>query len=60
MDVGVELYLVDRSFLSASIGWVHPVYHGVDLNRVQMYPTREPVMLDVAADTFTFKVGIGL
>jgi hypothetical protein len=60
LDFGVEIYLVDRSYLSASIGWVHPVYRGVDLDFLTANPTRDPTTRDISTDTWTIKLGIGL
>jgi hypothetical protein len=57
VETGVEVYYARRFYVTAAIGWAHPVYGGVDvaaLNRNQI------IRKDFAADTFTFKVGLGL
>jgi hypothetical protein len=60
IDSGIELYLVDRFYLSAAIGWVHPVYRGVDFEYARAHPTADPMYRNFASDAFTFKIGLGL
>jgi hypothetical protein len=60
VDGGIELYLLDRFYLTAAIGWVHPIYRGVDVEYARTHPTADPVFKDFFNDTLTFKVGIGL
>jgi hypothetical protein len=60
IDTGVELYTFGRAYLTAAIGWVHPVYSGVDIDWVKMHPGLAPARKDFASDSFTFKVGLGL
>ena len=47
-------------FLSAAIGWVHPVYTGLDYTAMQANPSGGMQLKQVAGDTFTFKVGLGI
>jgi len=60
LDVGFELYLSGHTFFSAAIGWVHPVYRGVDYKLAISNPTAELSYSDYASDAFTFKIGLGL
>ena len=60
IEGGAEFYLFNRFYLSAAIGWVHPLYHGVDLEFAMAHPTQDPMYQDISTDTFTLKVGIGL
>jgi hypothetical protein len=60
IDSGIELYVASRFYLTASIGWVHPVYSGVDIDWVKLHPGIAPQRKDFSSDSFTFKVGIGL
>ena len=60
IDTGIELYYARRFYLSAAIGWVHPVYGGVDVAALNAHPNLAPVRKDFADDSFTFKVGLGL
>jgi len=60
LDVGLELYLSGHAYFSAAIGWVHPVYRGVDYKLAISNPTAELSYSDYASDAFTFKIGLGL
>jgi hypothetical protein len=57
IETGVEIYYWRRYYLSAAIGWVHPVYNGVD---VAALSNQQVILKDFSADSFTFKVGLGL
>ena len=58
IDTGIEVYIASRFYLSAAIGWVHPVYGGIDVT--QLNENQTIVRKDFATDSFTFKVGLGL
>ena len=59
IDTGIEVYVARRFYLSAAIGWAHPVYGGVDVAALNAEP--DVIMRkDFATDSFTFKVGLGL
>ncbi len=60
IDAGVELYLVDRLFVSGAIGWAHSDYKGIDVAYSKLHPLDEPHFLDFVGDSVTFKVGLGL
>jgi hypothetical protein len=60
IDGGFELYLVERLYLSAAIGYAHVYYKGVDLAYTKAHPLEEPKFVDFNGDTVTFKLGIGL
>ena len=58
IDTGIEVYYARRFYVSAAIGWAHPVYGGVDV--AQLNQNQIIVRKDFATDSFTFKVGLGL
>jgi hypothetical protein len=58
IDTGVEIYYARRFYVSAAIGWAHPVYGGIDV--AQLNQNQVVVRKDFATDSFTFKVGLGL
>jgi hypothetical protein len=58
VDTGIEVYYARRFYVSAAIGWTHPVYGGVDV--AQLNENRVVVRKDFQADSFTFKIGLGL
>jgi hypothetical protein len=58
IDTGIEVYYARRFYVSAAIGWAHPVYGGVDV--AQLDQNHRIVRQDFAADSLTFKVGLGL
>lgn len=60
VEVGAEFYVHKSIFLSGAIGWVHTSYHGVDLKYADAHPTSQPLYTDLPADSFTFKLGLGL
>lgn len=57
LETGVEAYYASRFYISIAVGWVHPVYGGVD---VAMLRQDVIVRKDFATDSVTFKVGLGL
>jgi hypothetical protein len=58
IDTGIEVYYARRFYVSAAIGWAHPVYGGVDVT--QLNENQVIVRKDFATDSFTFKIGLGL
>jgi hypothetical protein len=58
IDTGIEVYYARRFYVSAAIGWAHPVYGGVDV--AQLNQNQIIVRKDFATDSFTFKIGLGL
>jgi hypothetical protein len=58
IDTGVEVYYARRFYISAAIGWVHPVYGGVDV--AALNANKVLIRKDFANDSFTFRVGLGL
>jgi hypothetical protein len=57
LETGVEIYYARRYYLTLAVGWMHPVYGGIDVNSIK---SGSPVMHSFANDTVTFKVGLGL
>ena len=60
LEGGVEAYVAGRFYVTAAIGWAHPVFSGIDVQYVRDHPTLAPARKEFANDTFTFKVGLGL
>jgi hypothetical protein len=60
VDVGVELYVLGRFYLSAAVGWVRPSYRGFDLAAAKAHPSAPLVFETFTSDSLTFKVGIGI
>jgi hypothetical protein len=60
IEGGIEAYVAGRFYVTAAIGWAHPVFSGIDVQYVREHPTLAPARKDFANDTFTFKVGLGL
>jgi hypothetical protein len=57
VEAGVALYTAGRAYLSVSLGWVHPVYLGVNPTALQAGTIK---VGSLAVDTFTFKIGLGI
>lgn len=60
IEGGAEIYLVKRFYLTAAVGWAHPVWSGIDTEFVRANPGIAPRRKDFASDTVTFRVGLGL
>jgi len=60
IDVGVELYVMSRVYLSVAVGWAHPIYRGVDYAALKANPSAAVTFKDISGDTFTFKLGFGI
>jgi hypothetical protein len=60
LEAGVEVYVASRFYFTAALGWAHPVWSGIDVAYVRAHPMLDPMRKDLANDTFTFKLGLGL
>jgi hypothetical protein len=60
VEAGIEVYYAKRFYVTIALGWVHPVYAGVDIAALMANPTSNPPRKDFASDSFTLKVGLGL
>jgi len=60
IESGIELYCAGRFYLSAAIGWAHPVYSGIDVAYTRANPRLAPHRKEFENDSFTFKIGLGL
>lgn len=60
LEGGIELYIVDRTFVSVGFGWVRPTYRGFDLAKSKLFPTQDPDYQDFPTDTWTLRVSLGL
>jgi hypothetical protein len=57
LETGIELYYARRYYVTLAVGWMHPVYGGIDVGAIK---NGSIIMRDFANDTLTFKVGLGL
>jgi hypothetical protein len=60
IEAGVELYVASRFYFTASIGWLHPVFSGIDVEFVRKNPMLDPQRKEFANDTVTVKIGLGI
>jgi hypothetical protein len=60
LEAGADIYVARRFYLSAALGWTHPVYGGIDVAALMAHPGSEPIRKSLGNDTFTFKLGLGL
>lgn len=59
VDVGAELYVFGRSYLSLAVGWIHSAWRGADFGG--MGATAQGLAFkDVTNDSLLFKVGFGI
>jgi len=59
LEGGIEVYYARRFYVSAALGWTHPVYGGVDAAALMADPRSDPVRKTLSADSLTIKVGLG-
>ena len=59
LDVGAEVYVAGRFYLSGAIGWLHGSYNGIDLAWARAHPMDDRRLI-FSGDSFTFKIGLGL
>ena len=59
IEAGADVYFAGRFYLTAALGWAHPVYSGIDVDYVKAHPTLDPMCKSFSNDTLTFKVGLG-
>jgi hypothetical protein len=60
IDVGAEVFMVGRAYVSASIGWLHTTWHGIDYGAFVQDPSAALRTKDLSFDSFTFKLGLGI
>jgi hypothetical protein len=60
IEGGIDVYYARRFFISAALGWTHPVYGGIDAAALMAHPGSDPVRKTLSADSLTIKVGLGL
>jgi hypothetical protein len=60
IDGGVHVYYAGRFYITASIGWIHPNYNGIDVSALLANPKSIPPTKLFTSDAFTMKVGLGL
>jgi hypothetical protein len=59
IEGGIEVYYARRFYVSAALGWTHPVYGGVDVAAWMANPRSQPPRVTLSSDTLTVKVGLG-
>jgi hypothetical protein len=60
LDFGAELFAGGRAYISASIGWLHTTWGGVDYPAMLLDPSAGVRYKDLSNDSFTFKLGLGI
>jgi hypothetical protein len=60
LDAGAEVFVYKRAYVSASIGWLQTTWRGVDYAAVLANPSARLRAKDLSADSFTFKLGVGI
>jgi hypothetical protein len=60
VSAGAELYVVGRSYLSLSLGWLHTTWRGATDAAAPGASTPDIALTDIAHDTFVFKAGVGI
>jgi hypothetical protein len=60
IDAGIEVYFWSHYYFSLAVGWIHPVYRGIDWTYQMANPMADPKFVTVQNDSFTFKIGIGM
>jgi hypothetical protein len=57
LESGIELYVVNRFYLSAAVGWMRTTWHGVDY--AATLAARRMEFKDIVGDSVTVKAGLG-
>ena len=60
IDAGFEVYLSRRYYLSFALGWVHPIYRGVNYAYQKAHPTADAQLVMTDSNSLTFKFGVGM
>jgi hypothetical protein len=60
LETGVEVYVYNRVYLSAALGWMRSTWHGVDVAATMANPQAGMAFKDLTGDSVTFKVGGGI
>jgi hypothetical protein len=61
LETGIEVYTWRRLYLSGAVGWMRNTWHGVDQSLLTIGRLPAGVVgRDLTADTFTFKIGLGI
>jgi len=60
IDAGFEVFFVGHAYLSAAVGWLHTTWGGVDYAAALQDPAARLRPKNLEADSFTFKLGIGI
>ncbi|HEX4403183.1 MAG TPA: hypothetical protein VH560_00030 [Polyangia bacterium] len=60
LDVGAELYVVGRAYLSLSLGWLRTTWGSADYEAMLAEAGASFKFKDVTHDTFLFKLGVGI
>jgi hypothetical protein len=60
LETGLEVYTVNRLYISAAVGWVRSTWRGPDVAAMMLAPQEGLKLKDITGDSFTFKVGFGI
>ena len=60
IDVGADVYVIGRAYLSASVGWLRTTWGGVDYAAMIQNPAGGIRWKDLTDNSFTFKLGLGI
>jgi hypothetical protein len=60
IDAGAEIFAIGHAYVSLSIGWLHTTWQGIDYAAVVQNPSADLRLMNLSADSFTFKLGIGI
>ena len=60
IDVGADLFVIGRAYVSASMGWLRTTWGGVNYAATMQDPSGGIRFKDLTADSFTLKVGLGI
>ncbi|HEX3902304.1 MAG TPA: hypothetical protein VH853_05585 [Polyangia bacterium] len=60
IDAGAEVYLIGRSYLSVSLGWLHSTWRGAEDASPPGASAPDIALTDIVHDSFVFKLGVGI
>lgn len=60
IDVGAEVFMVGRAYVSLSLGWLRSSFGGIDYNAAVANPDAQFQYKTLTSDSFTLKLGLGI
>jgi hypothetical protein len=58
VDVGLDLFMIGRLYVSGAVGWLRTTWRGVDYAATMQNPS-SLALKDLTSDSFTFRLGLG-